>query len=227
MLAVNHVVVGAVGWLAVGPYLTGPMDAAELTVSTLVAAGAALAPDLDHPGSTVSRKFGPVSRVASVGVAAAAGGHRMLTHSLVFVALVGVGTWAAVAVWAEQAAGIIAALSVALSLPLLARRAPVFISGATGVAFAAGLWWAITAGLIGYSWTVPAVTLGVLLHAVPGDLLTPSGVPLLAPFSRRRFAIGLFRTGSPVEGLVGTALSVVGVWLFIVGVRDLPSGFTL
>ena len=216
MLAVTHAICGAAGWLAVAPAVAPAMTSTELATSTVVAAGAALAPDIDHPGSTVSRSFGPVSRLASTGVSAAAGGHRMLTHSLAFVALVGAVAWGSTAWWGASAAALWASIPVAVAIPLLARRLPVFISSSTGAMIAVALWWAIHNEVLAYdSWLVPALTVGVLLHTVPGDLLTPSGVPLLAPFSRRRFAIPLFRTGSPAENVVGAGLTVATVLLFI------------
>lgn len=214
MLAVNHAMTGAVGWLIAGPLLAPGMTGTQLAVSTTVAAGAALAPDIDHPGSTVSRRLGLAGRAAAVGVGALAGGHRMLTHSLAFVALVGAGAYAAVALWGTAAAATLAAIPVLLALPLLVRRLPLAISGMSALLAATCLWWLIWAGWLDTAgWIVPAVTLGVLLHTVPGDLLTPSGVPLLAPFSTRRFAIPLFRTGSPTEGIVGTVLAGAGGWL--------------
>lgn len=216
MLAVTHTICGAAGWLAVAPAVAPGMTSTQVGVSTVVAAGAALAPDIDHPGSTVSRSLGPASRLASAGVSAAAGGHRMLTHSFAFVALVAAVAWGTMALWGPTAAALWAAIPVALATPLLARRLPIFISTGTGLLLAALLWYAIHDGLLAYDgWLLPAVTIGVLLHTVPGDLLTPSGVPLLAPFTRRRFAIPLFRTGSPVEALVGTGLTVTTVWLLV------------
>lgn len=50
------------------------------------------------------------------------------------------------------------------------------------------------------------VCIGYLSHLV-GDMLTPSGVPLLWPV-KKNYSIGLFRTGSPVETVVVTALTM-------------------
>lgn len=215
MLAVNHAMTGAAGWLAVGPLLAPTLGTTEMAAATVVAAGASLAPDLDHPGSTVSRSLGVVSQTAAAGVGLVSGGHRMLTHSLLFVAAVWVAATWTIATWGASAAALLAAVPVAIGLPLLARRMPFFLSTPAAFLLAVGLWWTINAGHLDHSWVVAAVTVGVLLHTIPGDLLTPSGVPLLAPFSRRRFAIPLFRTGSPIETIVGVAITVAAVLLAV------------
>jgi len=106
------------------------------TVGTAVCAGWALAPDLDHPGSTVARSVGPVTRALAGGVGAFGAwvhartrtrwdrvdldGHRTVTHTAVWALLVGAvvtivqrwgGPWvAAVLVFFASSLGIRAAL---------------------------------------------------------------------------------------------------------------------
>ena len=61
----------------------------QLLVESLVlsTAGAALLPDLDHPGGTIANCFGPVSRAVARTVHRISGGHREATHSMLFAAL--------------------------------------------------------------------------------------------------------------------------------------------
>jgi len=79
---------GEAAWRALGH---GPLPAGQLAAAAGVTAAFALLPDIDEPNSTVSRRLGPVSRAVSKVTNGLAGGHRMATHSLLFVAAV----WAA------------------------------------------------------------------------------------------------------------------------------------
>ena len=92
----SHAACGAAAWVA----LTGTytVDLADVSVpvglglmpvgdpgvvtGALICAGAALLPDLDHPGGTVARSLPPVSRWLAKGLSRLAGGHRRGTHSL-------------------------------------------------------------------------------------------------------------------------------------------------
>src|SRR5699024_1553359 len=62
--------------------LTGP----EVLAGTVVAAGAALLPDIDHPSATIARSAGAASKLASSAISSAAG-HRGATHTLLAVAV--------------------------------------------------------------------------------------------------------------------------------------------
>jgi hypothetical protein len=63
-----------------------PLTAA---ISTLVAAGAGLLPDLDHPSASPARAFGPISQGAARFVAHVSGGHRHATHSFLGLTVAG------------------------------------------------------------------------------------------------------------------------------------------
>lgn len=52
-----------------------------------VCAGAAVLPDIDHPGSGISRTFGPITRSLAWVVGKVSGGHRNGTHSALGAAL--------------------------------------------------------------------------------------------------------------------------------------------
>lgn len=63
------------------------LDAPVYVVGSLVCAGAALLPDIDHPKARISNSFGPLTRGLAHFVETIAGGHRHMTHTLWFVIL--------------------------------------------------------------------------------------------------------------------------------------------
>lgn len=221
MMGPGHAVSGA----AVGLYAatlardTGLLDigsAATLTGAALCA-GAALIPDLDHPNATVAKAFGPAS-VALARVTNAAsdavyqltktgvdedrdGGHRGLTHTLAFAAVLGGG----VAVLADQLPLTVPALLFALLVLALRGLIPSLHKkmGRPGERrrFRAPGWWRRTKGMIGI-WLLAAVLTWLLADAVPvsdvgawlgamvalgclthcaGDAITEMGCPMLWP----------------------------------------------
>src|ERR1017187_9031996 len=98
MMGRSHLMLGAAGFLgaeAVMPSLVGtaPLGVAQLAAGTLVACGAAMIPDIDHPEATLAHSLPPVSNVVSRVVNKLAGGHRKGTHSLWCWALVFIATY--------------------------------------------------------------------------------------------------------------------------------------
>lgn len=112
MMGPSHAMSGAAGWLAASALYTsttGEVISPELLIlGTTVAAGAALAPDIDSYGSTVVRSFGFIGRglywvANSLSLAAyniirtprdepKENGHRTLFHTMLFAILAGVFT---------------------------------------------------------------------------------------------------------------------------------------
>jgi len=89
MLGKSHLLVGAAGYLTIGQTALvaighGHLGPGEIAAGTVVCAGAAMLPDIDHPGATVSRSLGPVTWTISRFVSRVAGGHRKGTHSIPF-----------------------------------------------------------------------------------------------------------------------------------------------
>ncbi|MDG4823875.1 metal-dependent hydrolase [Asanoa sp. WMMD1127] len=104
MMGKSHALSGAVGWLGGCAGLVAAGQAVSplsIVAGAAVAGGFALLPDIDHPGSTVSRTLGPITRLISRGVSDAAaafgkatcdhcerrpgqGGHRLITHTVPF-----------------------------------------------------------------------------------------------------------------------------------------------
>jgi membrane-bound metal-dependent hydrolase YbcI (DUF457 family) len=79
MMGRSHVTSGAVAWLGVAVALA--MAPPALVLGAVVCAGAAVIPDIDHPGSGISRTFGPITGQFARLVQWVSGGHRNGTHS--------------------------------------------------------------------------------------------------------------------------------------------------
>ena len=232
MLARDHALSGAIVGLAlVDPlaHLLGhvALRPGQLAAVAAVTAGFALFPDIDEPGSTISRKLGPLSRGVATMTRRLAGGHRQATHSLAFAAVVGTavctvsGTVYAGPILLAASLGLTLALIVpghlirrggwiALLTPLLAGAA--LLHGETGR-------WAPGSNLVLAHpvWWLPlAATLGVVCH-LAGDTLTAEGVPWLWGLTRHHFALPLIgHTASARETLVGVGLSaalLVLIWV--------------
>ncbi|AUS79280.1 metal-dependent hydrolase [Actinoalloteichus sp. AHMU CJ021] len=112
----THAISGLATWAAVtalaNTHSIGQLSPKTWVVGATLASGAALLPDIDHPNSTVARTFGSASRGVSAAVNTISGwvykvtktkkdsnrdgGHRGLTHTLVFALLMGVVTTAVV-----------------------------------------------------------------------------------------------------------------------------------
>lgn len=201
---------------------TGQLTVGQLTFGTVVAAGTAVLPDMDHPDAKVARSLGPLSRSAARIVRRVAGGHRQRTHSLAFVALVAWAlTWLAglPGRWPLAVTlGVIISLSVRLLGPSLKLKVRPSVAWAVGT---------LTAVAIGNG-TVPvgrgvivAGVVGAASHLI-GDGATRQGVPLLWPW-KARFGIGLLRTGGRAEQAATGLLSLTLLWLMAVRLGGVPS----
>ncbi|MEU6441612.1 metal-dependent hydrolase [Streptomyces sp. NPDC047046] len=240
MMGPAHSLSGAAAWLGVGALAAAnghEMPWPVLLVGALITAGAALAPDLDHHAATISRAFGPVSKALckfvdalSYGVYKAtrgkkdprrSGGHRTLTHTLLWAVLMGAGASAlAVAIGRWAVLGILFVHMVLAIEGLLWRQARVssdvlvWLLGATSAWMLAdfldrpgnGAHWLFTGDGQAYMWLGLPIVLGALVHDI-GDAITVSGAPILwpLPIARRLwYPLGppkfmRFRAGSWVE----------------------------
>jgi membrane-bound metal-dependent hydrolase YbcI (DUF457 family) len=185
MMGRSHLLLGAAGFLAVEavmPGFVGPrLNAAELASGTLVACGAAMLPDLDHPQATLARCLPPVSGFVSHVVNTLAGGHRKGTHTIWCWAFIGLLTY-----WAlKLPSGPVIALCISSFAALLMLRV---------LTEADGLVCLVLAGVLGgaavlaagphYTWITDAVVIGFGLHLL-GDIVTTEGIPPLYPIGRR------------------------------------------
>ncbi|WP_433223880.1 metal-dependent hydrolase [Dactylosporangium sp. CS-047395] len=241
----SHAVSGAAGWLGGCALLAAagaPVGPPVVVVGTVIAAGAALLPDCDHPSSCVAYTFGPVSRFLCrrIGRACAVlhartrtpldvrdlDGHRTLTHTVLF-ALV-TGLLAAVGGWfgGIAAAAVVTFATTGLAIRALWPKRKRGTLGATlgGLLTAAAL---VTFGPAdGWWWLGLPVAFGCLAH-IAGDAMTNTGVPALfpLPIGGRRWRrlrtprLLRFGTGGRAEHLVRWLLvaSAVGAgWLLAI-----------
>ncbi len=199
----THSLTGVATWLFVEPAVdrwVTPMSGREIVASTLVVAGAAMWPDLDHPSGTFARSFGPVTRLASRAVVLLFGPHRHGTHSYAFAALAAAGGVAAGLAggwWAFWPVFLAVTLSFGVLFPKRGLRNEI-----VGFLVAA----AVYGGEVGTAWLGIALGLGCLAHVL-GDRLTPEGQALYWPVDRRlRPGLGYFTTNTPREHRLAAAL---------------------
>ena len=215
MLGKNHALYAGTIWMGAYPLIAEPLgivdytDVTVLAATTVIAAGAGVLPDLDHPDARPSRHFGILSKMLAKGINSASGGHRVGTHTLMCAALMGLLTWVVTRVpepynmiAAAIACGFCASVGLALVGPSMGFRMSPVADVVIGLGTGAWTWfqfdrissalWAIAAG-------------GVLVHILC-DAVTKGGVPFFMPFTRKRFALGLFRVGGIGESIA----SIVG-----------------
>lgn len=216
MMGPSHALSGAAVWLAgswaldfFADYEQSPL---AIAVGTAVCAGGALFPDLDlsgkvtrnRGGATVARTFGVVSlfiaevmEKVSLGVYHATklsrdpkrnNGHRTLTHTLPFTALVGWGTTALCTAYGKWAVISILFFMIGLALRGLfdewAKRAGWVIVTLVSLA-AAYFTYLHLPGDRGYPMLGLAVGVGCFVH-IMGDIITSNGVPILWPIPIKR-----------------------------------------
>ncbi|MEU4313021.1 metal-dependent hydrolase [Nocardia sp. NPDC024068] len=218
MLGHSHATSGALAFVTAATVVPvevmeavrGPVDisALELVLGALITAGAALVPDIDHPGGTIGQSLGPFSNVVAKGVAAVSGGHRKGTHGLLFVLLAGWATWAGVTYLGRYFTLAIIFIMLAFGIRALhltpkgdsirAWGTCVLLAGAGTVLMDR---WLPDAPY----WLPFALGLGALIH-IAGDCLTDRGCPLLWPLKPRLALPIISRTGNKVETWVLTPL---------------------
>lgn len=217
MLGRSHALSGAAAGAAAAVLLHA--SPAHLAVATVLTAGAAVLPDIDHPDATAARSFGFATRAFAWLVDRVSGGHRHGTHSLV-----GIAAFTAAAVLADAHRGALAgrvALGLLLTLVIASGLRALNAGGHTSdlvaiVATAAMLWRGLD--LAALPWTVG---LGAAAHVV-GDMLTDEGVPLWWPLSRRHVRLLpeplAFTTGTrPERWVVAPLLLLILVWALAAG----------
>jgi membrane-bound metal-dependent hydrolase YbcI (DUF457 family) len=217
VLGRTHALSGAVAGAA-GGLLAAHLTPRGVAVATVLTAGAAVLPDIDHPDATIARSFGLLTRVFAWLVEKLSGGHRHGTHSLVGIAAFTAAAWAAVT-YRHTVAGL-AGLGLLLTLVLAAALRALRIGGHFADLIAVGgAAWIIWSGfgLTSLGW---AVALGTAVH-IGGDMLTDEGVPLAWPLSRMHIRLlpepFAFTTGTrPERWLVAPLLLVTLAWLAFV-----------
>ncbi|MFI5529267.1 metal-dependent hydrolase [Kitasatospora sp. NPDC051853] len=222
MMGHSHAVSGAMLYAGTAPFLA-PMlfdvhlAPADVLMGTVLAAGAALLPDLDHHDGTIANFLGPVSKVLCRFVAWASGGHRHATHSLLFVALMGGGTWAGISYLGRNFTLGMTFFLLALAIRALRLHPPG--DGPTMWITIIGLSVLGTAGMDTWlpsapGWLPYAVALGTLAHLL-GDCLTKKGAPLLWPHKERYETVLIKRSGNAVETKVLVPIMSVATFVLL------------
>lgn len=215
MMAPAHALSGVVTGLAAGTLLHLP--AGQLGVLAGLGAAYALAPDLDHCGTTEARSYGFVTEILAWIISRISGGHRHGTHSLLGVAAFTAAAWAACLfrhTWPGRIAlAVILAAGIAAAADAL-RPGPAHGENVLGLAAAAAMCWT------GYGLAlVPlAAAVGCATH-LAGDMLTLTGCPLGWPFTMREFhwlpRPLRFTTGRLAEHWIITPLLVAALGLLL------------
>lgn len=217
VLGHSHAISGAFAWAALAPTVPPllfdqTLSTHTVIVGTALAAGAALLPDMDHHNGTIANALGPVTKLVTKVVENVSGGHRHATHSLLFAAVAGAGTWAGV-----HYVGRYFAVGVTFVLLALAAIALHLHPGGDGIRAWGPVVIAASLGTVMIDawlpdepgWLPYLVAFGCLVH-LAGDFLTDRGVPLLWPI-RTRFEIPIIsRTGNKVEVMLLSPLMSVG-----------------
>jgi membrane-bound metal-dependent hydrolase YbcI (DUF457 family) len=197
--------------------------AGMLALAVLTACFAVL-PDLDKCGSCPARALGFFSEAFAWLVGKVSGGHRHATHSAAGVAaftaaaVLTVGAWAA---WTGARWGLGVFLALAFAAGLRALRLGGHHADLAGIAVAV----AVTCTGWGLGLVPLACGLGCSTH-IAGDSLTDSGVPLLWPFTDRRFRLLpeplAFTTGTRPETRVVTPALMAALGLLTWHAATIP-----
>lgn len=226
MMGHSHAVSGLLGWVVVSPVLISqgwvPGQVATVAAGGVIAAGAGLLPDADHPSASISRSLGPLTQGIARVVSALAGGHRKWTHTIWFVLLVFAIAYFGGRFLGEMFALITTFFMAALALDALhikPRKHPVL-----GTVILSGIVTAIVAWISpagDYSWIAWPLALGALAHLL-GDLITPGGLPLLP--MKGRFSLPILpSTGGFMETRLLTPVMVLAVFVIVL-TRYTPIG---
>ncbi|MBM7770185.1 membrane-bound metal-dependent hydrolase YbcI (DUF457 family) [Actinokineospora baliensis] len=247
----THAMSGLAAWAAVTALAEGTaigsLSAKGWLVGAVLATGAALLPDLDHPESTVSSTFGPVTQAASKifntisrGIykvtrtkrdSKREGGHRGFTHTLVFALIATVVTTAIIQTSRSWALPVLMFFFSGLAVRGIMhkwcpRNDALWITGTALLLTYACLKWTDQTTADAAACGV-AVGIGCIAHYL-GDAITEQGCPILWPVPiawKTWYPVAppkflRMRTGGRVEmALVGPALTVVAVWMSAVALQ--------
>jgi membrane-bound metal-dependent hydrolase YbcI (DUF457 family) len=221
MMGKGHVAVGTCGFLCFGQLASSlgghPLASAELAAGTIVAGGAALLADLDHPQATIAGSLGILTRGLSNAVNRLSGGHRHGTHSLLAAALVSVGLATAL----NGAAGEYVALGVVFFAASLVLRLLTEARGAVCASLAAIVALVVMTVAPTRNWLLVAVEVGYLSH-LWADYITVEGIPLFWPVFRKQRSIAFIgHTESRREKLLARGCGVLAVCLLLLALVPL------
>lgn len=263
MMGVHHAGTGAAAWVAmtattplfkmslfgnamlmplIPTFSAMPMSPTSVAIGGLVAAGAALLPDADHPSATIAYSIPGVGKALTSAVGAAAGGHRHGTHSGLSAILVVLLAWlladvsglASTEPWSLYVIFSGAAAAALLTFAVKVLR----IVRTWGVAWLVGIGMSLLVTTVfpgEWVWLPWAVAIGWVTH-MAGDFLTVGGLPLTWPknikpplwvqrtpvLNRIWMKNGYWAmpilglTGSARESMLAVPLTIYGFWGIIV-----------
>lgn len=220
MMGHSHAVSGVAIYAAVtlplplGLGLTTGNEPGALLLGALLAGGAALLPDWDHPQATISYSLPPLSNLAAAGISTVSGGHRRGTHSLLGLLIASALAFALAHLVvpisdhpSHLGAGILTGFLTTLAAKALHLfpRNGYLVNWAVGIG--AGALVATTGPLSPLKLTL-AVTIGYSAHLL-GDAITTGRIKPLLPFNDIEFGLPLLGdTGSWREHLLTTAMGL-------------------
>lgn len=224
--ALSGAAAGAVACAALGASL--PVTAVVVPIM----AGAAYLPDLDSPGSTVSRSLGPITGAVSRGIMGLSkgivhitrgpkdtvkGAHRTFTHSLIGFAAFGAVAWAAAKFGDVYLGGYYVTaviLAFLMSMGAMALTKNTLVSSLIALAMGTAIVFfniAIDPIIVG-----AIVAGGMIIHTL-GDSVTKSGAPWLGGIRIGGKAWRSFHlVPKPLRITTGTPAESVYFWAFVI-----------
>jgi len=218
MMGKTHALSSAASAAAIWAFSRGVVGPAEVMIGGTVMIGSALLPDIDHPNSTTSKTFGPITQTFCVVIGKLTGGHRRGTHSLFGVGVL--GALAEIGLMYRHspiAALLIVPMILALASMVRLFKIPGYLDDLAPVPIVLGIVIMTSVPL----WYVPyALAAGCLVH-IAGDLITKVKIPIFWPFSRSAYALGLIKTNGIIERWIITpgclVIIAIGSWKGLVG----------
>lgn len=185
-----------------------------IVLGAAVALGAGLVADVDQSQSIAGQGLGYVGGFVRV-ITGRAGGHRTLTHyPLLWVGGLSLLCWVLIegrlrGHWFGMLCGFFAATGMPFLVGPNGRSGLGPLLDFLALAVGLGTWWGISHyGVQPDWWLYASVPVPYLAHLV-GDTFTPSGVPWLHPWKRKRYGLGLFKAGGSFETTIVSPLLVL------------------
>ncbi len=179
----------------------------HIAMVAVLAGGAGLMPDLDHPDASPARAFGPIGRLGAKAIGTGAGGHRKGTHNLW--ALIGIAVLAWFLWYSPMGRAIFTGAILCMAIWTIAPSSFLtkmwrhLISWGAGAAL--GYWF--YAHNISHTVFLLAICWGYAAHLL-ADTLTRGGVRWAWPFGPRITV--------PLAGTTGTAREAMVAWMIII-----------
>lgn len=208
MMGRTHAATGLAAGIGATYVVTVPIPAAIL--GSILCAGCALVPDIDHHNSTITQTFGPITKALSWLARKISGGHRIGTHSIFGILVLGglarYGVQNRHMVLGQVVLSVILILGFAGVIRLM--KIPGWFDDVAPIPVVIAIVVFTDLSLT----IVPAVLmLGCAVHVL-GDVVTKEGCPLFWPFSRKRVKLALFKTNGVVERWVVTPLVLASIF---------------